>query len=114
MEAGRTVGPLRGRAVLPPLPAVRSPRTMAPMNRPPQIHPTPSRGTAVLVGALFLISTATFIVSNALITPLLGAHDFLAAVAGHSQLVIAATLIALIEGTATVGVAIALYPILRR
>jgi hypothetical protein len=68
----------------------------------------------VLVGALFLISTATFIVSNALITPLLGAHDLLAAVAGHSQLVIAATLIALIEGTATVGIAIALYPILRR
>jgi hypothetical protein len=28
------------------------------------------RRTAVLVGALFLISTATFIVSNALITPL--------------------------------------------
>ena len=72
------------------------------------------RRTAVLVGALFLISTATFIVSNALITPLLGSHNFLAAVADHSQLMIAAVLIALIEGTATAGLAVALYPILKR
>ena len=74
----------------------------------------PNRRTAVLVGALFLISTATFIVSNALITPLLGSPNFLAAVADHSQLMIAATLIGLIEGTATVGIAVALYPILKR
>lgn len=71
------------------------------------------RGTAVLVGALFLISTATFIVSNALITPLLGSPNFLAEVNTHSQLMIAATLIGLIEGVATVGIAIALYPILK-
>src|SRR5438270_3049711 len=75
---------------------------------------TPNRSTAVLVGALFLISTAPFIVSNALITPLLGSPNFLAEVSDHSQLMIAATLIALIEGTATVGIALALYPILKR
>jgi hypothetical protein len=72
-----------------------------------------NRPLAVLVGALFLISTATFIVSNTLITPLLSPHNFLAAVAGHSQLMIAAVLIGLIEGTATVGIAVALYPILK-
>ncbi len=72
------------------------------------------RGTAVLVGALFLISTATFIVSNVLITPLLASHNVLAAIAGNSQRMIAATLIALIEGVATVGIALALYPILKR
>ncbi len=71
------------------------------------------RRTAVLVGALFLISTATFIVSNALITPLLGSPNFLAEVSTHSQLMIAATLIGLIEGVATVGIALALYPILK-
>src|SRR5207237_28520 len=74
----------------------------------------PNRRTAVLVGALFLISTATFIVSNALITPLLASHNFLAAVADHAQLMIAAPLIALIEGTATAGIALALSPILNR
>lgn len=74
----------------------------------------PSRRTAVLVGALFLISTATFIVSNALVTPILGSHNYVAAIAGHSHVMIAAALIALIEGTATFGIAIALYPTLKR
>src|SRR3989440_12304531 len=73
-----------------------------------------NRRTAALVGALFLISTATFILSNLLITPLLGANNILAAIAGNSQRMIAATLISLIEGTATVGIALALYPILKR
>ena len=81
--------------------------------RPMEEDMNPNRRTAVLVGALFLISTATFIVSNALITPLLGSPNFLAAVANHSQLMIAATLIGLIEGIATVGIAVALYPILK-
>src|SRR6266700_4330132 len=81
--------------------------------RPMEEDLNPNRSTAVLVGALFLISTATFIVSNALITPLLDSPNFLAAVANHSQLMIAATLIGLIEGIATVGIAVALYPILK-
>ena len=75
---------------------------------------TPDRGTAVLVGALFLIATATFIVSNALIAPLLGTNNYLAAVADHSQLMVAAGLTALIDGLAVVGIAAALYPILKR
>src|ERR1700730_1437747 len=97
--------------------------TSATVNRPPQTYNnvagavvddmSPKRGTAVLVGALFLLSTATFIFSNVLISPLLASHNFLAAVAGHSQLMVAATLIGLIEGTATVGIALALYPILK-
>ena len=82
--------------------------------RPMEEDLNPHRRTAVLVGALFLISTATFIFSNALITPLLGSPNFLAEVSTHSQLMIAATLIGLIEGVATVGIAIALYPILKR
>jgi hypothetical protein len=72
-----------------------------------------NRRTAVLVGALFLISTVTFIVSSALITPLIAAHNVLAAIADHRQLMIAATLIGLIEGVATVGIALALYPMLK-
>src|SRR2546430_11783644 len=82
--------------------------------RPMEEDMTPTQTPAVLVGALFLISTATFILSNALITPLLGSHNFLAEVSDHSQLMIAAALIALIEGIATVGIAVALYPILKR
>jgi hypothetical protein len=53
----------------------------ATVNRPPQTYNRVpriafedmdgKRGTAVLVGALFLLFTATFIFSNVLITPLL-------------------------------------------
>lgn len=75
---------------------------------------TPIRRPAALVGALFLVATATFIVSNALITPLLGADNYLAAVANHTQLMVAAGLAALIDGVAVVGIAAALYPILQR
>jgi hypothetical protein len=82
--------------------------------RPVEEDINPHRRTAVLVGALFLISTATFILSNVLITPLVSSHTLLAEVSAHSQLLIAATLIALIEGTATVGIALAVYPILKR
>jgi hypothetical protein len=71
-----------------------------------------SRETAVLVGALFLVATATFLVSSALITPILGSPGYLAAVGRNSTLVIAAALIALIDGLAVVGIAAALYPIL--
>src|SRR5258708_33278153 len=91
---------------------ITSPISM--QQRPMEEDLNPNRRTAVLVGALFLISTATFILSNALVTPLLGSHHFLAAVADHSQLMIAAALVARIEGTATVAIARALYPILKR
>lgn len=72
----------------------------------------PNRKTAVLVGALFLLATATFLVSSVLITPVLGSSDYLAAVGKSSTLVIAAALIALIDGLAVVGIAAALYPVL--
>jgi hypothetical protein len=74
-----------------------------------------NRKTAVLVGALFLVATATFFVSSAVITPFLpigGSPGDLAAVGRNSTLVIAAALIALIDGLAVVGIAAALYPIL--
>lgn len=71
------------------------------------------RRNAVLVGALFLSATATFIVSNVLITPILGSPNYLAAVAHNSQLVVAAGLLALMDGLAVVGIAAALYPILK-
>jgi hypothetical protein len=73
---------------------------------------SPNRKTAVLVGALFLVATATFLVSSVLITPILGSPGYLAAVGRSSTLVVAAALLALIDGLAVVGIAAALYPIL--
>jgi hypothetical protein len=74
---------------------------------------SPNRKTAMLVGALFLVATATFLVSSMLITPILGGPGYLAAIGKSSTLVVAAALIALIDGFAVVGIAAALYPILR-
>jgi hypothetical protein len=74
----------------------------------------PTRRTAVLVGALFLVATATFLVSSVLLTPILSGPGYLAAVGKNSTLVIAAALLALIDGLAVVGIAAALYPILSR
>jgi hypothetical protein len=71
------------------------------------------RKTAVLVGALFLVATATFLASSMLITPILSSPDYLAAVGKNSTLVVAAALLALIDGVAVVGIAAALYPILK-
>jgi len=102
---GRATSPIPGGEI-----PVNQRRPAAPVTQSTETN----GGTAVLVGALFLIATATFIVSNVLITPLLGSHNVLAAIAGNSQRMIAATLIALIEGVATVGIALALYPILKR
>jgi hypothetical protein len=76
----------------------------------------PNGKTAALVGALFLVATATFFVSSAVLTPFLltvGSPGHLAAVGKSSTLVIAAALIAFIDGLAVVGIAAALYPILR-
>src|SRR5438094_8693940 len=82
--------------------------------RPMEEDMNPNRRTAVPVGALSLISTATLIISNALITGLLDIPNFLAAVADHSQLMITATLTGSIDGITTAGIAVALCPILRR
>jgi hypothetical protein len=71
-----------------------------------------TRRTAVLVGALFIAATATFFISSALLTPILGSPGYLAAVGKNSTLVVAAALLALLDGLAVVGIAAALYPIL--
>ncbi|TMF13640.1 MAG: DUF4386 family protein, partial [Chloroflexi bacterium] len=102
---GPATSPIPGEGI-----AINARRPSAPVRESTDSY----RGTAVFVGALFLIATATFIVSNVLITPLLGSHNVLTAIAANSQRMIAATLIALIEGVATVGIALALYPILKR
>jgi len=72
----------------------------------------PSRRTAVLVGALFLVATATFLVSSVLLTPILGGPGYLTSVGKNATLVAAAALLALIDGLAVVGIAATLYPIL--
>lgn len=74
----------------------------------------PDRRTALHVGALFLLATATFFTSNVLLTPILEAPDLVASVAQNSSLVIGAALLALADGVAVLAIAALLFPILAR
>jgi len=68
---------------------------------------------AIAVGALFLIVTATFFASDAIMTPLLDGPDYLTELADNSRLVVTSSLLALVEGVAVVGIAVLLSPLLR-
>jgi hypothetical protein len=94
-------------ALSPPMPVVAAGRATTQTKQP-------DRRTAVLVGVLFLLSTVTFVTSNSVVTSVLGSHNSLTNVAAHSQVMLAAALIALIEGVATFGIAILLYPTLKQ
>ncbi|MFC2079183.1 DUF4386 domain-containing protein [Candidatus Bipolaricaulota bacterium] len=74
-----------------------------------------SRKTAVLVGALFLIATASFFLGDdGLVAPILGAEDYLVTVSENQSQVILGVLIAFIDGLAIVGISVLLLPLLKR
>jgi hypothetical protein len=72
------------------------------------------RRTEVLVGLLFLTATVTFSVANKLIVGVLNRPDYLAGASAHTHALAAGAVLALIEGPATVGVAVLLFPLLKR
>jgi hypothetical protein len=73
-----------------------------------------ARRTEVLVGLLFLTATVTFSVANKLIVGVLNRPDYLAGAAAHTHALAAGAVLALIEGPATVGIAVLLFPLLKR
>jgi len=73
---------------------------------------TNSRATAAIVGVLFLVATATFMLAEQLITGVLNRPDFLGA-AGDADTLTAGALFAFVDGLAVVGIAVILYPLLR-
>jgi Domain of unknown function (DUF4386) len=72
------------------------------------------RRTEVLVGLLFLTATVTFSVANKLIVSVLNRPDYLAGASPHTHALAAGAVLALIEGPATVGIAVLLFPLLKR
>jgi hypothetical protein len=74
---------------------------------------TSYRGTAVLVGLLFLIATAAFIAANALTSGVLGQPDYLT-VASAENTALAAGALLLLGQFGVVGIAVLLYPVLKR
>jgi hypothetical protein len=72
------------------------------------------RKTAIVVGILFLVCTVASIVGGSLSNPLLEGADYLAGLAGSSNRVFAGALIEFIWAATGAGIAIALYPVLRK
>lgn len=75
---------------------------------------TSTRKTAVLVGMLFLVATVTFMIADALIVGVLDRPDYLTGASAHANGLAAAALLAFVQGIAIVGIAAALYPLLKR
>ena len=75
---------------------------------------TSSRRTAGTVGLLFLIATVTFIAADTLIKGVLDRPNYLIGASGDATALAAGALLAFVDGLAVVGIAVLMYPFLRR
>jgi len=73
-----------------------------------------SRKTAIIVGVLFLIAYLGIFLGSAFYTPILDAPDYLSNVYPNRTQVIIGMLIELINDAAVIGIAVMLFPILRK
>jgi hypothetical protein len=73
-----------------------------------------SRKTARIVGVLFITATGAAIVSGAFLLPILEAPDYLAKVSANETQVMIGALFYFIMAAAGAGIAIPMYPILRK
>jgi len=73
-----------------------------------------NRRAAMTAGVLLITATVTNVVGTSLSRSLLGGSDPLSAVASHANQVAAGALLELIAAGASAGIAIALYPVLKR
>ena len=74
----------------------------------------PIRRTAVIVGILFITATVAYSIGIALIDPFLEAPNYLVEIAEHENEVKVGSLFILIDTVAVVGIAVMMFPILRR
>jgi hypothetical protein len=72
------------------------------------------RTTARVVGGLFIAADFAGVLALLLLRPIFGAHDYLAEASLHGNRVATGALLELIMGIAVVGIAVAIYAVLRR
>ncbi len=73
-----------------------------------------SRRTAIVVGALFLISYAGVFIGSAIYSPIIDAPDYLNSVYPQRSQVVIGVLIGLLNDIAVVGIAVLLFPLLKK
>ncbi len=75
----------------------------------------PDRRAAILTGILFIIGTVAGMISLGVFTdPILGAPNYLAGVSANEAKVMMGALLELVMGVALVGMALAVYPVLKK
>jgi hypothetical protein len=75
---------------------------------------TPDRRLAATAGALFIIATAASLASSAIEHPVLTGTGYLARIPGNEARLSAGGLMELVAAGASAGIAISLYPVLRK
>ncbi len=80
----------------------------------PEMNAKTTMTTARVVGVLFLVATASYIAGTQLIESVLSAPDYLAGVHADRIRVVAGALLVLVDAAAVVGIAVAMFPILKR
>jgi hypothetical protein len=73
-----------------------------------------NRKTAIIVGVLFIIATLAGVLSVVFLVPILNAPDYLSNVSANDNQVIIVVLLELIMIVAIVGIAVMLFPILKK
>jgi hypothetical protein len=72
------------------------------------------RKTAIIVGALFIIATVASLLSTSFTDSILGASDYLIKISAYQNRVIVGVLFQFISAVTSAGIAISLYPVLRK
>jgi len=73
-----------------------------------------NRKTALIAGVLFIIATVADLVSTSLLNPILNSSDYLVKINANQDHIILGVFFLLFGAFAAAGIAISLYPILRR
>jgi hypothetical protein len=73
-----------------------------------------NKKTAIITGILFIVATLFSIVSVSILSPIITVPDYLSKIFAHENKVLIASLINIISAFACAGIAISLYPVLRK
>ena len=73
-----------------------------------------NRKTAISVGVLFIIATVAGLLGSGLTGSIVGDPDYLVQIAANKNLIVMGALLAFIAATGSAGIAISLYPVLRK
>lgn len=72
------------------------------------------KGTARIVGVLFIVATASAVVGDYLVRPIRDDADYLTTFASHETRVVVAMISELVLAAAVIGIAAMLFPVLKR